>query len=173
MTGLNGTSNDNRREDPDALALGPRLRARRLQAGLTAKTAAKATGVTLSTLRRWELGHGIPRPHRLWKHAQTLGCPVASLLTDELILAEVRVSPETLERVKREGQPAAREAAERIARGLEVLLLAEAGRPPLDLSPGARPKRRRSRLEVLAGIAEAQRMTKAREARAREARRIE
>lgn len=99
--------------------------------------------------------------------------PLASLLTDELVLAEIRISDETLERVKREGKPAAEEAARRIAQGLEALLLAEAGRPPVDVSPGARPKHRRTRAEVLAGIAEAQRMSKARQAREAEARRIE
>jgi hypothetical protein len=94
---------------------------------------------------------------------------VASLPTDEVVLAEVRVSDATIEQVRREGRPACREAAERLASRLEPLIWQEATRKPVDISPGARPKRRRTRAEVLAGIAEANRMR----AEARRPRRIE
>ncbi len=127
-----------------------RLKRERLAAGHTQKTAAQQIGVSTATLQRWELGAHMPRPESAARIAPALGIPVARLFTDELVLAEVRVSAETLDRVKREGAPAAREAAKRIAQGLEALLLAEATRPPVDVSPGARPKRRRSRAEVLA-----------------------
>jgi hypothetical protein len=74
------------------------------------------------------------------------------------VLAEVRVSDETIEQVRREGREASKEAAQRLASRLEPLIWQEATRPPVDVSAGARPKRRRSREEVLAGIAEANRM---------------
>jgi hypothetical protein len=104
--------------------------------------------------------------------ARALQVPVALLLTDELVLAEIRVSDATLERVKREGRPAAQEAAQRIAARMEALLLAEASRPLVDVSPGARPKPRRTRVEVLAGIADAKAAREVRRQAAREARRI-
>ena len=84
--------------------------------------------------------------------------PVAALFADDVVLAEVRVSNETIEQVRREGREASRSAAERIASRLEPLIWQEATRKPVDISPGERPKRRRTRLEVLAGIAEANRM---------------
>jgi hypothetical protein len=83
---------------------------------------------------------------------------VAALFADEFVLAEVRVSDETIEQVRREGRPACKEAAERLASRLEPLIWQQATRKPVDISPSARPKRRRSRAEVLAGIAEANRM---------------
>lgn len=69
-----------------------------------------------------------------------------------------RVSDETIEQVRREGRKASLSAAERIASRLEPLIWREATRPPVDVSVGARPRRRRSRAEVLAGIAEANKM---------------
>lgn len=131
--------------------LARRIRAARLAAGHTIADAARQTGVATLTWSRWELSRHTPRPWTLADAALTLGVPVASLLTDRLILAEVSVSDETLERVRREGAPAARAAAVRIAAQLEALLLAKASAPPVDVSPGARPKRRRTRAEVLAG----------------------
>jgi hypothetical protein len=85
--------------------------------------------------------------------ARALQAPVACLLTDEFVLSEIRVSDETLGMVKRDGWPAANAAAERLSGNVAALLMAEASRPPVDLSPGARPKRRRSREEILVGIA--------------------
>ena len=79
------------------------------------------------------------------------------------------LSDETIEQVRREGRQACTEAAERIAVRLEPLIWQEATRKPVDISLGARPKRRRTRAEVLAGIAEANRMRTA----ARRPRRIE
>ena len=86
---------------------------------------------------------------------------MASLFTDEVVLAEVRVSDATIEQVRREGRPACKEAAERLASRLEPLIWQEATRKPVDVSPGARPKRRRSRVEVLAGIGQANAMRRA------------
>lgn len=145
-----------KRRKQDALALGKRIRRERLRAGLAQRDLATLVKVSYGTIGAYELGGRIAPLRMVLAIAHAVGCPVAQLLTDELVLAEIRVSPDTLERVKREGQPAAREAAQRIAAGLEALLLAEATRPPVDLSPGARPKRRRTRAEVIAGVAAAE-----------------
>jgi hypothetical protein len=82
--------------------------------------------------------------------AAALGIPIASLLTDQCVLQEIHVSEETLERIRREGKPAAEEVADRLTVNFFALLMAEATRPPVDLSPGARAKPRRSREELLA-----------------------
>jgi hypothetical protein len=93
---------------------------------------------------------------RFWRGqaiASALGVPTASLFTDAAVLAEIRVSDVTLGQIRREGRGACKAVAERLASLLEPLILQEATRPPVDVSPGARPKRRRTRAEVLAGIA--------------------
>jgi len=87
--------------------------------------------------------------------ASALGVPVASLFTDELVVAEVRVSDDTLAEICRHGRPHSVVVSERIASRLEPLIWHAATRPPVDVSPGARPRRRRTRAEVLAGISEA------------------
>ena len=51
---------------------------------------------------------------------------MAALFADEFVLAEVRVSDATIEQVRREGRPACREAAERLASRLEPLIWQEA-----------------------------------------------
>jgi hypothetical protein len=70
--------------------------------------------------------------------AQALNVPAAALFTDEVVLAEVRLSDETLREIKREGRPACRQAGERLAALLEPLIWQEATRKPVDISPGAR-----------------------------------
>jgi hypothetical protein len=99
------------------------------------------------------------------KIAQALNVPVAALFADDFVLAEVRVSDETMEQVRRDGREASKQAAERLASRLESLIWQEATRPPVDISAGARPRPRRSRVQKLAGIAEANRMRAARERR--------
>jgi hypothetical protein len=94
---------------------------------------------------------------------------VAALFADEVVLAEVRVSDATIEQVRREGRPACREAAERLASRLEPLIWQETTRPPVDISAGARPRPRRSRVQRLAGIEQANAMRRA----ARERHRVE
>ena len=47
--------------------------------------------------------------------AQALNVPVAALFTDEVVLAEVRLSDETLQEIKRQGREASGEAAERLS----------------------------------------------------------
>jgi hypothetical protein len=74
-----------------------------------------------------------------------------------------------MEQVRWEGREASRSAAERIALRLEPLIWQEATRPPVDVSAGARPRPRRSRVQKLAGIEQANAMRRA----AHERRRIE
>lgn len=132
-----------------------RLTRLRKQQGLTLEQVAREAKVALPTLSRYNSGRTTPSLAKGLELAQALGLPIAQLFTDDLVLAEVRVSPDTLERVRREGRQAARDAADRIAGGLEPLIWQEATRPPVDMRPGARAKPRRTREEVLAkGIAE-------------------
>jgi hypothetical protein len=72
--------------------------------------------------------------------ASALAVPTGALFTDEVVVAEVRLSYETLQQIKREGREASRQAAERLASRLEPLIWQEATRPPVDVSAGARPK---------------------------------
>jgi hypothetical protein len=98
--------------------------------------------------------------------------PIASLLVDDLILAEIRLSQATLERIKREGRPAAIAAIAAINDNLVALALAEATRPPVDLSPGARAKPRRSREDMLVSWADARAKSSALAEERRRARKI-
>jgi transcriptional regulator with XRE-family HTH domain len=153
-------------------AIGQRLRRRRLESGHTAESIYRAIGISMAQYGNYEVGSRPYPVHRLAAIASAIGIPVASLLTDEVVLAEIRASSETLERVRREGRPAAREAALRIVDNLEALLLAEATRPPVDLSPGARAKPRRSREQKLASWAAATERSKAIAEERRQARKI-
>jgi hypothetical protein len=65
------------------------------------------------------------------KIAQALNVPVAALFADDFVLAEVRVSDETMEQVRRDGREASKQAAERLASRLESLIWQEATRPPV------------------------------------------
>jgi transcriptional regulator with XRE-family HTH domain len=152
-----------------AEALATRIRTLRLQTGISQTTAANTAGVHVTSWRNWESGSKRPRLERGDEIAQALNVPVAALFADEVVLAEVRVSEETIEKVRREGRDASKQAAERLALRLEPLIWLEATRKPVDVSAGARPRPRRSRAEVLAGIEQANAMRRA----ARERRRIE
>lgn len=151
-------------EPPDS-AFHDRLREHRLRQGLTAKATAATAHVSETAWWRWESGRSTPKLWRAGTIAKALGIPVAALFTDELVIADVVVSAETVAHIKSEGRQAAREAAERIAAQLEPLLYAAATRPPVDTSPGQRPKRRRTRAEVLAGISEARKQAAAKKRR--------
>jgi transcriptional regulator with XRE-family HTH domain len=156
---------ERREREAGAIAFGKRLRKARLTYQLGREYVAQAAGIPLRSLIRYELGSQTPPPARISALASAIGCPAASFLVDDVVLAELRVSPETLERVRSEGQPAADEVAARIAATLAPLLLAEATRPPVDLRPGARPRKRRDRAQVLAGVARAKERSAARAAR--------
>ena len=84
--------------------------------------------------------------------ASALGVPVGRLLRDDCVVTEVVISEQTISDVRSNGRRASLEAAERLARQLEPLIYQEATRPPVDISAGARPKPRRTRAQVLAGV---------------------
>jgi len=143
----------------DAITLGQRMRRARLHAGVSRETVAEAIGRSPRTYRGYELGSARCPSSRLPLIAAAIGCPVAQLFTDELVLAEVRASAETLERARAGGAPVAEEVGARIASGIAALLLAEASRPAMYTGPGARARTRRRRPEYLEGIAAARRRT--------------
>jgi|SRR5579872_37639 len=129
-----------------------RLRHHRLANGITLKQAAAAAGVVTQTLGRWESGRTKPDLTRAGAIASALGVPVAALFTDELVVAEVVVSAETVERIRQEGREAAAEVATRLAAQLEPAIYAAATRPARDTRPGARAKPRQSRAERIASL---------------------
>lgn len=79
------------------------------------------------------------------------------MFTDACVLAEFTLREETMERVRNEGQAAIDEAANAIVGQLRSLILEASTRRTVDVKPGARAKRRRSRAEVLAGVRAADR----------------
>jgi transcriptional regulator with XRE-family HTH domain len=137
---------------PYETALGYRIRAARLQAGLTVKTAAKITGVSTTTWTNWERCIKRPASPRMGAIARALGVPVCSFYVDEgyLPVTEVVLTPGSVERLRREGRPAAEELARLVASQLAPAILAAAS-PPRS-RPARAVRRRRSREEILRGI---------------------
>lgn len=135
-----------------AAAFTNRIRQTRLTQGLTIKTVAASAGVVPQTVGNWESGRTTPKLWRAGDIAQALGVPVAALFTDELVVAEVVVSAETVAAIRREGRSAAKAAADRLAAQLEPAIYEAATRKPADTRAGARAKPRRSRAEVLAEL---------------------
>jgi transcriptional regulator with XRE-family HTH domain len=136
------------------------LRTLRLANGIRQIDAAKAAGVNVSTWCCWERGSKTPRLLRGQAIAEALNVPIAALFRDDLVL-EVVLSPATVEEVRRDGREGARSAAQRLAAQLEPSIFELATRKPVDVRAGARPKPRRTRVEKLAGVEEANAMRKA------------
>ena len=135
-----------------------RIRAIRLAQGLTIKAAAQATGVATNTFSGWEAGLHTPKLWRAGDIAKALNVPVAALFTDELVIADVVVSQQTISAIRTGGREECERVAERLVAQLEPLLWAAVtAKPP-------RP-RRRKRVEKLAGIRAAQAAAKARAAK--------
>ena len=91
---------------------------------------------------------------RLWRAgaiASALNVPVCALTVGEEYVAvtDVALSLAARDRVRREGRPAVEELANQLAGQLVGVIEAAAARGSVDVSPGARPKPRRSREEVL------------------------
>lgn len=130
----------------------------RTNTGLTQLQASRATGVSKGTWVTWESGSRMPKFWRAPQIARALGVPVASLFDlpgAGRCVAEVVVSDETLRNVRRNGRSASLEAAQRLGAALEPVIYAAAtGRVPKPGQP-ARAKPRRTREEVLAGVAAA------------------
>lgn len=140
-------------------ALGQRIRQQRLAQGLTRAQAAPLAGVNPSTLEQWESGLARPGLVRLGNIVRGWAVPACSFSCgeDQVPVADVVLSQESVDRVRREGRPAAAELAQLLAAQLEPLIYQAATRI-VDTSHGARPKRRRTRAEVLAGVREAKAM---------------
>jgi DNA-binding XRE family transcriptional regulator len=131
------------------LTFGQRIRALRIQQGLTIKSAASQIPAHEQTFISWEAGRTKPLLHKAGAIASALGVPVGALF-NEHVAAEVVVSPETVARIRREGREACVEVAKRLADQLEPVIWAHATTPPADTRPGARPKPRRTKAERLA-----------------------
>lgn len=134
------------------MTFGKRIRKLRLAQGLSVAKTAPVIGVSGQTLNRWEAGRTKPDLTRAGAIARALNVPVAALFTDELVIAEVVVSADTVARIRKEGRTAAAEAASRLAAQLEPAIYAAATRKPADTRPGARAKPRRTRAETLADL---------------------
>jgi transcriptional regulator with XRE-family HTH domain len=128
---------------------GRRIRTLRLRQGLTIKNTALQAATTEQTFMSWEAGRTQPLLPKAGPIASALGVPVGALF-NEHVAAEVVVSPETVERIRREGREACREVAKRLADQLEPVIWAHATTPAPDTRPGARPKPRRTKAERLA-----------------------
>lgn len=131
------------------MTFGQRIRTVRIAQGLTQAATARQAGVHTQTVSRWESGRVTPKLWRAGDIARALGVPVAALFTDELVVAEVVVSAETVAAIRKGGRDVARAAAQRLAEQLEPAIWEAATRKPVDTRPGARAKPRRSRAEVL------------------------
>lgn len=145
-----------------------RIRTIRQAAGLTQQACARAAGCSVTTWRGWERGRQAPRPWNLERIARALSAPVAALLVpDGWRALELRLQPGTVERIRAGGLPVARELAELYASSLPELLLAACRVPARPPAHDGRGRPRRTRAQVLAGIAAAEAARAA--ARAREA----
>lgn len=142
----------------DEQILAANIKRLRTNAGLSQDQASTAAKVHPSTWRGWESGSRMPKFWRAPQIARALGVPVASLFDlpgAGRCVAEVVVSDETLRNVRRNGRSASLEAATRLGAALEPVIYAAAtGRVPRPGQP-ARAKPRRTREEVLAGVAAA------------------
>jgi transcriptional regulator with XRE-family HTH domain len=134
-------------------ALGTRIRTARLNSGLTINTAAKTTGVSTTTWNNWERGLKRPASARIGAIASALGIPVSALYVGDgyTAVTEVVLSPESVERVRTEGDLAAQELAALVAAQLPALIL-NACQPSRAKPARKALRRRRSRDEIRAGI---------------------
>jgi len=140
--------------------LGNRIRTLRITNGLTIETAARTTGVCISSWRAWEAGTKQPRLIRGLAIASALNVPVAALFRDGVV-ADVVVSADTVQRIRAEGRAACEEVARRLASQLEPAIYEMATRKPRDISAGSRARPRRTRVEKLAGVEQANAMRRA------------
>lgn len=138
-----------------------KIRQLRLSHGLTLKAASASAGVHINSWVNWESGRVTPKLWRCGAIARALGVPVAALFTDELVVADVVVSAETVKAIRAGGREACQDVAKRLASQLEPVIWAAVTAPKVDTSPGRRAKRRRTRTEVLAGVKQANEMRRA------------
>jgi transcriptional regulator with XRE-family HTH domain len=122
---------------------GEHIRKLRTDRGLTQAVAARAAGCHVSSWQRWEEG-AIPQATRAPAIARALGIPTLALLeapNGRIPVADLSVSADTLERIKRHGAPeierAVEAAAEHVRRALQ-----QAVTPPVAQRrpPGPQPR---------------------------------
>lgn len=134
---------------PNSIArieFGKQLRKLRLEQGLTMAVAARAAGLAAATWGRYENGTTRPGIDKAPAIAKALGLPIAGLYpTDDgtTIVAELRVSAETLAAIRKGGHPATTEVALRIAHNLEPRLL-QLAQPASRTAKVAREPRKRA-----------------------------
>lgn len=122
---------------------GKRLALLRRQAGITVTSASHAANVHSGTWSHWELGNHKPGIDKAPAIARALNLPIAALYESpdgSTVIAEVRVSAETLERVKQGGATEADATADRIARALSprILQAAVPAKPRTRIKPRSR-----------------------------------
>ena len=139
--------------------LANRIRQSRLDAGLTRRACAQTAHVSEPTWGRWESGAHAPTPDKVPRIARALGVSLEALFLPDgwRAVTAVNLTPEAVDRVRSRGLPEAEGLATLVAAQLPSLIL-EACRPSANPKRGTRAKPRRTRAEVLAGIAEANRM---------------
>lgn len=152
---------------PNRHQLAQRITTLRQHHGLTVRACAHAAGYSIGTWQGWERGRSQPRPASLEAIARALGVPVAALLVpDGWRCLELRLQPGTVEAIRQGGRAEAERVAALYASGLPDLLLQAVRIPAKPPHADGRGRRRRTRAEVLAGIAEANRMRADRAAQA-------
>ena len=134
------------------VTFGERIRKLRLTQGISVVKTAAVVGCHAETLRNWEAGRTKPDLTRAGAIARALNVPVAALFTDELVVAEIVVSAETVARIRKDGREACGDVARRLAEQLEPAIWQVVTRPAADTRPGARAKPRRTRAERLAEL---------------------
>lgn len=100
-------------------------------------------------------GRQTPKFWRAPDIAKGLGCTVSELFEregDDRCVAEVRLSKGTLSEVRRQGLPAAQEAARRLSEALVPVIYESAKGRKLRPNASGRARYRRSREELLAGV---------------------
>jgi transcriptional regulator with XRE-family HTH domain len=144
------------------IELSKRIREARIAAGLTRRAAAMTAHVSERTWGRWESGTTTPTLARGGDIARALGVPLGALfvLDGERVVAEVRLTADAVVRVRQLGVPEAERLAAEAEGQLAPLILQRCRIPP-PAGPDRRGQRRRTRAEVLAGIAEAKRTREA------------
>ncbi len=151
------TGQVDRRSDPpddDRTRLAARIRRLRVEAGLSQRSVAKHALVHEQTLRRWEQGVTAPDAVRLPILARALDAPIGALF-DPWVIAEVRLEPETLARLRAQGDPAVREVAAQMGVAVQSVLRGAAAAHGRDVRVRREPRRNPSADAVGARLAAA------------------
>ena len=89
---MSKTANGRPEMNPKAIAIGARIRERRVDRGLTQAQLAAKVGVTENAITQYETGRAVPKPQRLQGIATALGSSMEWLLTggeeEEIVRAQ-------------------------------------------------------------------------------------